>query len=60
MNEALLEAIRVLEEERQLLLKWVVESQSGGWSTHQVAPMRARAEFLLNKINELKVRAHGL
>ena len=35
------------------LNKWALESEMGGWSTHQVDPMRALAEKLLAREKEL-------
>ena len=58
MREILEQAIKVLEEERDLLLTWVEQSIKGGWSTHQVKPMKERATDLNNIINELKVKMH--
>lgn len=60
MGENLREAINLLSKEVELLRRWAKESRSGGWSTHQVMPMLKRAEYLENRINALKVRAHGL
>jgi hypothetical protein len=48
------DVIRLLEEEIQQLENWANESLSGGWSTHQVQPMRKRAQFLRGKVTELK------
>ena len=60
MSNELREAINLLEKEAVQLDRWADESLSGGWSTHQVEPMRNRAAMLRNKVNELKVQAHGL
>ncbi len=60
VNEQLREAIRILEDEVRQLNRWAKESASGGWSTHQVMPMRKRAKYLQDRINALKVQAHGL
>lgn len=60
MSKELREAIKLLEEEAVQLDRWADESLSGGWSTHQVKPMRKRAEFLRNKVNALRVQVHGL
>ncbi len=60
MSDELKEAIKLLEEEAMQLDGWADESRSGGWSTHQVKPMRARASFLRAKVVELKMRAYGL
>lgn len=47
---ALLELARntvlTMREEAEQLEKWADESQIGGWSTHQVDPMRKRAAEL--------------
>jgi hypothetical protein len=56
MKRILLKAIKILEEEKTQLLKWAKQSEFGGWSTHQVDPMKKRAAYLYNKINELKVK----
>ncbi len=47
------EAIELLKAEARLLLRWACESEDGGWSTHQVDPMRRRARFLSSKADEL-------
>ena len=60
MSKELREAIALLEEEAVQLDRWADDSLSGGWSTHQVQPMRNRATHLRNRINALKVQAHGL
>ena len=60
MDKQLREAIRILEDEAIQLDQWADESLSGGWSTHQVDPMRNRAAYLRNKVNALKVLAHGI
>ena len=49
------EIINLLEEEARQLDCWADESLSGGWSTHQVEPMRKRAEFLRVKVKTFKV-----
>jgi hypothetical protein len=36
----------ILREEIATLRRWADESQHGGWSTHQVGPMRERANRL--------------
>lgn len=36
----------VIMEEIRLLRRWADESVQGGWSTHQVVPMRDRANAL--------------
>ncbi|MDA3802899.1 MAG: hypothetical protein PF488_03315 [Patescibacteria group bacterium] len=56
MKKLLKEAIQILEEERVQLLEWAEESFTESWSTHQVEAMTKRAEYLYNKINELKVK----
>jgi len=60
MKKLLKEAIQILQEERTQLLEWAKQSSGGGWSTHQVEPMTKRAEYLNNKINELKVKMQKL
>ena len=52
---ALEEAIQVLRREALLLLKWARDSGEGGWSTHQVDPMRKRAKYLTAKADGLEV-----
>jgi hypothetical protein len=42
-NERLREAIR---QEAIQLRAWAAQSRSYGWSTHQVEPMRRRADLL--------------
>ena len=37
---------KVLIEEANQLDAWADESRTGGWSTHQVEPMRKRADTL--------------
>ena len=47
----------LLQEARQLE-QWANESESGGWSTHQVKSMRERAEHIrarIDFIDEIKV-----
>jgi len=38
---------RALRAEARTLMRWANESAKGGWSTHQVEPMRERAGLLL-------------
>ena len=40
------ELVKALRKEAALLRHWAVQSRSGGWSTHQVEPMRQRANEL--------------
>ena len=40
------ELIAVIEEEANQLDAWAEQSRRGGWSTHQVDPMRKRADEL--------------
>ncbi len=54
MDDKLLKAIRLLESEAKKLETWAKESINGGWSTHQVNPMRQRAQFLRKQINSLQ------
>jgi hypothetical protein len=37
-------AVEMLEAEASQLDTWADESERGGWSTHQVQPMRRRAD----------------
>lgn len=60
MTEELRKALLLLEEEEKLLDRWANESVSGGWSTHQVAPMRVRAALIRTKLEELLVSALNL
>lgn len=46
MNPTYEDLIAALRQEVIQLRQWAVESRSGGWSTHQVAPMRRRADDL--------------
>lgn len=50
----LFRAVAILRTERRQLLKWAEESMTGGWSTHQVKPMKKRAEYLKKQIVELE------
>jgi len=36
----------MLVSEADQLERWIVESQTGGWSTHQVDAMRKRAAYI--------------
>lgn len=47
-----------LIEEASQLEKWGNESREGGWSTHQVDPMRKRAD-VLRRIATTKGIYHG-
>ena len=40
------ELIENFKGEIEQLEKWANESESGGWSTHQVKPMRDKANYL--------------
>jgi hypothetical protein len=51
---ALLDAIETLESEAALLDAWARESCTGGWSTHQVTPMRQRAAVLRERALHLE------
>ena len=57
VENKLQEAIEVLEEEIAWLKRLARESESGGWSTHQVKPMRSRAVYLQNKVYKLKSKS---
>jgi hypothetical protein len=46
-----------LEDEVTQLHAWANESLNGGWSTHQVDPMRKRASYLLSALHASKQRA---
>ncbi len=54
------EAIRLLEEDVIQMERWADESLSGGWSTHQVRPMRERAKRLREQIGFLKEKPFRL
>ena len=54
MDEKLLKAIQLLENGAKKLKAWANESENGGWSTHQVDPMRKRAQFLRKEIAKLQ------
>lgn len=43
------ELVAALRKDAALLRHWAVQSRTGGWSTHQVEPMRRRA----NEIDEV-------
>ncbi len=60
MTEELRTALLLLEQEEILLDRWAEESISGGWSTHQVKPMRERAAFIRTKLEELLASALNL
>lgn len=53
MGELLIKAMLLLRNEREQLLQWAKESEAGGWSTHQVKPMRKRAQYLKNQLDSL-------
>jgi hypothetical protein len=47
--------VKALRDEIRQLRKWALESEAGGWSTHQTEPMRRRAndlEILLYSMGE--------
>lgn len=46
------DAVVLLQEEADRLERWAVESEKGGWSTHQVQPMRERASMIRAKLIE--------
>jgi hypothetical protein len=48
------EAIEKLKEVAIQLDRWANESKSGGWSTHQVEPMRKKADELWAFIGRAK------
>lgn len=52
MRSELKEVIRLLKEEYKQLNQWADESEWNGWSTHQVNPMRYRAQSLNRKLGE--------
>ena len=47
------ELIKIIKEEAELLERWAKESEQGGWSTHQVKPMRKRSQYLYAIIGKL-------
>ena len=47
-------AIDALRAEARQLDVWAVQSREGGWSTHQVDPMRKRADDLRRLADELE------
>lgn len=56
MNELL---IHELEKEAAQLELWAEESRHGGWSTHQVEPMKRRAQeiwVILGRIKAGKIQ----
>ena len=60
MTEELREALGLLDDEQKKLDRWADESLAGGWSTHQVEPMRRRAAFIRERGDSLRVRALDL
>ena len=44
------ETVILLQEEAERLDRWAVESEKGGWSTHQVQPMREQASVIRAKL----------
>lgn len=46
---------KTLREEADQLDRWVVESSTGGWSTHQVDPMRKRSAKIRETLIQLGV-----
>ena len=54
MEPELKEAIKLLKDEAKQLDHWARESLSGGWSTHQVEPMKKQAAFLRKSIAALE------
>jgi len=55
VQEALEEAIQILRREVLQLQRWARESEGGGWSVHQVVPMRNRAIALTVKADQLEL-----
>lgn len=56
-NEAvgkLAQATAAICEEIDLLLQWADQSQTGGWSTHQVKPQMDRAAALALLLHRLE------
>ena len=49
------ELIQVIEAEANQLDRWADESRRGGWSTHQVDPMRKRADELRRIVAQAKL-----
>jgi hypothetical protein len=47
-------AVEILFREAALLDAWARESREGGWSTHQVDPMRRRADELRRAASEIQ------
>ncbi|MFA9478534.1 hypothetical protein ACERK3_09520 [Phycisphaerales bacterium AB-hyl4] len=43
-------AVNELASEAAILRRWAIESEAGGWSTHQVDAMRRRADELDTKV----------
>jgi hypothetical protein len=47
-DEEVRKLVEMLEKEATLLMAWARESREGGWSTHQVDPMRKRTAEILD------------
>ena len=45
--------VKQIRDEIVQLRSWALQSRSGGWSTHQVDPMRRRAEDLEGLLHSL-------
>lgn len=45
-NEKIRDLIRAINDEVEQLEAWAYQSEDGAWSTHQVLPMRERADKL--------------
>jgi hypothetical protein len=46
--------VQALRDEADLLDRWARESREGGWSTHQVDPMRRRAAEIRDLLADLE------
>lgn len=54
VNTALRHAADDKERDADQLDTWVQQSLAGGWSTHQVEPMRKKADQLRREASELR------
>jgi hypothetical protein len=51
--------VMAIREEIQQLRKWASESMIGGWSTHQVEPMRKRADQLEHLLLQMRANPYA-
>ena len=58
MSEREHKLVWLLQGEIDQLLRWANESSTGGWSTHQVEPMRMRASRLSLELHRISREVH--